>query len=1164
MADLNSLNSLGRLDSIGNIPGLPDAGGQGRRQRPIYRQPFEQEDQDSVAKKALGAGASGISYVLGGLDKPGSAVRSVLAGKGLGAGLRALTPFSSTFGLARDKDYTSGRDLTDQYGITSKHDKGWGAWGAGLATDIATDPLTYATFGAKHALTPMGKIAANAGATKGWSRQALMKGFQGSESALAASGANVAHEINRGSKLVNPALEAAGVKAGQPLAGLGQIGLPFGPKYTFGTGAAGQKIAGGMDKLGRFATTGNPVGRAIGGLFDHTVHGADSQIGQEGAQDFLHPALQRLNAGARSTTHGVLSGLDPIIKDRGLHGWTEEQITSAARSVAEGLPWQVSDPALHAAVSPVAHEILAVRARQLAESQAAGAPLVGLSDAYRNPIHRSSIDLTGRPLQLGPAKNGLYPTVSGQNMKVQNLYRDIPGGSSRIDDWFRRLATNAPIGPQTPAQIKASKSARRANANTIFGDMMSDLQSGGNLLTGTPELQDQFAKKSRGLAKRLQNSTEQHRPGVLAPGGVGLFSPNLAGDVTQSASQHARTVASSQAATSLLARHAAPLLRDGTMVPMSDAIRQMSLATHMTPGGLVGALPEVYRGLAQHGAGPVDALLSGSADDLARQADKWGIPQAALDQIKKAHVGWNTPNEMKAPLKFIDSFTNAFKGLTYPAWIPSHVRNAFTAGLNNAQHGVGLGDYLAQHQVMTGRGSRDLSGIMPSLAGLPIAKQNAALARNQFVHANIFGGHGVADDIARDAKTALATGKGRFTPFAPGAPQPTRFGNTPLDAADLVLNQGALGSIKAGAQTARNAIRDPKAFLPWNWGSGRVGAALEPLAIKGVGGAEKDVMPAIAAGRKAGSGIEDFFRGALLNKQLREGASPDVAAEAVNRMHFDYDALSGFEKNVMRRAFPFYTYMRKNLPLQASNVISKPGLVNAQYKPFRQETPGVDPYTPGYLASGVAMPLGPESTDGTRQYISKLGLPAEEAFERLHFKNGLPDVGGTAMDYMGSMNPLIKAPLEQLFDKQFHTGRNLSDLKPTGTSSAIGHMFGEDNPQLLGQVMSNSPATRFFSTLDKITDPRKAWHQKLANLGTGVRVTDVDVNKQRAIETREALQNLMAGHPSLSKYQNFYVKPEDAQNLTPEEIELMRAYSTIQDQAKAYSKEQRSRIGIRP
>jgi hypothetical protein len=70
------------------------------------------------------------------------------------------------------------------------------------------------------------------------------------------------------------------------------------------------------------------------------------------------------------------------------------------------------------------------------------------------------------------------------------------------------------------------------------------------------------------------------------------------------------------------------------------------------------------------------------------------------------------------------------------------------------------------------------------------------------------------------------------------------------------------------------------------------------------------------------------------------------------------------------------------------------------------------------------------------------------------------------------------------------------------------------------------------------------------------------VDKQRAIDTRNALKQIMDGHPNLSRYSSFYVKPEDAKDLTPEEIELMRAYATQQAQAKVYAKSQR--IGMRP
>src|SRR5689334_5495797 len=134
------------------IPGLDDGAAPRRSTRAEFRRPLTPEQHDSLASQALGVGASGLSYVLGTLDKPGQAVRGILAGKGLSS-LKHLVPFSDTMGLTTDADHTTGRDLTDTMGFTDKRDKGWGAWSAGLAADILTDPLTYMTFGSKGALT---------------------------------------------------------------------------------------------------------------------------------------------------------------------------------------------------------------------------------------------------------------------------------------------------------------------------------------------------------------------------------------------------------------------------------------------------------------------------------------------------------------------------------------------------------------------------------------------------------------------------------------------------------------------------------------------------------------------------------------------------------------------------------------------------------------------------------------------------------------------------------------------------------------------------------------------------------------------------------------------------------------------------------------------------
>lgn len=233
-----------------------------------------------------------------------------------------------------------------------------------------------------------------------------------------------------------------------------------------------------------------------------------------------------------------------------------------------------------------------------------------------------------------------------------------------------------------------------------------------------------------------------------------------------------------------------------------------------------------------------------------------------------------------------------------------------------------------------------------------------------------------------------------------------------------------------------------------------------------------------------------------------------------------------------------------------------------QYKPFFQQNEEDKGYVPKYLSSGVSIPTGPE-VDGKRQYISKLGLPAEEAFERFHFNNGIPDVPATVLDFAGNLNPLIKGPLEQIFDKQFHTQRALSDLRAPAAASAIGRLFGDDNPQVLSQIISNSPLTRFATSADKLIDNRKGILPKLANLFTGVRVTDVDTERSRAIELRNVLEGILKQQPHLSKYNSFYVKPENAADLTPEEVELMRLYSGVQDAGKKFSKEQREKIGVR-
>ena len=74
----------------------------------------------------------------------------------------------------------------------------------------------------------------------------------------------------------------------------------------------------------------------------------------------------------------------------------------------------------------------------------------------------------------------------------------------------------------------------------------------------------------------------------------------------------------------------------------------------------------------------------------------------------------------------------------------------------------------------------------------------------------------------------------------------------------------------------------------------------------------------------------------------------------------------------------------------------------------------------------------------------------------------------------------------------------------------------------------------------------------------------MDVEKQRAVETRAALEEMMAGHPALSQYTSFYVKPEDASRLTPEDIVMMRMYTSSRTRPGSSPSRSGSRSQERP
>jgi hypothetical protein len=129
------------------------------------------------------------------------------------------------------------------------------------------------------------------------------------------------------------------------------------------------------------------------------------------------------------------------------------------------------------------------------------------------------------------------------------------------------------------------------------------------------------------------------------------------------------------------------------------------------------------------------------------------------------------------------------------------------------------------------------------------------------------------------------------------------------------------------------------------------------------------------------------------------GVLADVA-----KYHFDYADLSNFESQVVKRLVPFYTWTRRNLPLQIEGFLTQPRKYKA-YAYAKQHIESMSPpdpngTPPGYFTEQLGIRL-PFSLNGSQAYV----LPD------LPFKDlAMPfDVSDKSL---GMVTPLIKAPLE--------------------------------------------------------------------------------------------------------------------------------------------------------
>jgi hypothetical protein len=250
--------------------------------------------------------------------------------------------------------------------------------------------------------------------------------------------------------------------------------------------------------------------------------------------------------------------------------------------------------------------------------------------------------------------------------------------------------------------------------------------------------------------------------------------------------------------------------------------------------------------------------------------------------------------------------------------------------------------------------------------------------------------------------------------------------------------------------TPRFHIRNGMSASFMNWSEGvssmqmiegvRIWKKYRNVGIKGLDAREKTIIESVLASgagqydmievglrgplgtrtsRKVGTNVESGVRAGLAVKVIDQGGSFDEALSTITRVHFNYSQYSNVDR-IARQVFPFWTFMSRNLPLQVTQMWTKPrayARFNSVIRNIRtdDEETGV---VPDYFTEGGGFRL-PFNIPGVGQWARPdLGFSrVEEDVERL----------GDPIRFLADSNPLIKAAVENFAGKQLYKDIPLDD-----------------------------------------------------------------------------------------------------------------------------------------
>lgn len=374
---------------------------------------------------------------------------------------------------------------------------------------------------------------------------------------------------------------------------------------------------------------------------------------------------------------------------------------------------------------------------------------------------------------------------------------------------------------------------------------------------------------------------------------------------------------------------------------------------------------------------------------------------------------------------------------------------------------------------------------------------------------------------------------GIFNNWLAGVKNPTRY----VQADNIV--RGKTGSIttKLGTKYSYKELKDMAV---------KMGATGQPGYLDVMREVEKDLQKGIAGKffdvpKSVMEVVENRLRMPLFIDRIIKGDTPQEAVKWVYKFHFDYtpEGLTTFEKDVLRRLIPFYRWTRGNMPLQIEQMLKTPGKYAGVGKAIQKlsgdENKNEMQYLPEYMQEGLPIRL-PGKDKKLPEYIYGLGLPLEDLnkLSRGSFKR-------TAEGLLSEISPLLKYPIEATTGRNLFFGRPIEEvnwvypfvdkipglkqwLEVKSFKKTDGSQTFRANPYKMHLL--NTMVGRLYVTAGKTTDDRMTAITKMLYGLMGVKIREVDIEKEkfwRDREFRDKLERILEGEGLLRTYSRPYV-----------------------------------------